>query len=125
MLLIALSLLSLSPLAAWILLLFEERELDKSRSWREGMARIRGLPPDERERHMEYVRRRFSRGPGPVTVGVGWSRSAGLLSVWGETWALHLLVRRGHWIWGREVEEYDQILTYLGCGPLFLWVEDT
>ena len=48
----------------------------------------------------------------------------GLISIEiGKWWTLHLFIRdKEHWIWGHEVEEYDQLGDYYGLGPLFLFV---
>lgn len=60
--------------------------------------------------------------------GVSFLRHAGLVSVWWNNgWpcrfrygALHLGVRRSHWLWGVD-REWE---IFIGCGPLFLVVLD-
>jgi len=47
---------------------------------------------------------------------------AGLLTLWTESWALHLGVRPDHWVWGHETEAYDLCAELYGAGPLFLLV---
>lgn len=52
-----------------------------------------------------------------------WPRTAGLITVYNDAFALHLFPTCEHWVWGREVESYDLCATYYGCGPLFLFVK--
>ena len=47
-------------------------------------------------------------------------KDAGLVSFHTDRWSVHLGVYPGHWVWGRDVEEYDCCLDYVGLGPAFL-----
>jgi hypothetical protein len=48
-------------------------------------------------------------------------KRAGLVSIHTTgRWELHLGVYPTHWVWGRQVEEYDCCLDYVGLGPAFL-----
>lgn len=50
-------------------------------------------------------------------------KRAGLVSVHTTgDWELHLGVYPNHWVWGRQVEDYDLCADYVGLGPLFLLV---
>lgn len=51
-----------------------------------------------------------------VTVTSG----AGLLTVWSDTWAVHLLPSRRYWQWGYTPWEGDQSPPTFGLGPLIL-----
>lgn len=57
-----------------------------------------------------------------ISIGFGWDNHAGLISIWGESSALHILPSKEHWVWGKDVETYDCMFTYYGVGPLFLLV---
>lgn len=54
----------------------------------------------------------------------GWKNNAGLICLTYKQWHLHFFIRKAHWFWGKEDEEYDCILTYYGLGPLLLLVRN-
>lgn len=48
--------------------------------------------------------------------------NAGLISVWDERWALHLIVFPYYWVFGKaggKHKAFGRVNVY-GCGPLFL-----
>jgi hypothetical protein len=57
-----------------------------------------------------------------VEVNFGWRHNAGLMVVYKGRWALHFLVKPGHWFWGHSVDTCFW-LDYYGLGPLFLLVK--
>lgn len=64
------------------------------------------------------ITKNFSLHFGPVNL-------AGLIAISYGMWTVHILLpRRGHWHWGHDHEDYDDICEYYGLGPLFLVVKE-
>ena len=57
-----------------------------------------------------------------LRANFGWKRNAGLICIHNDYGCIHLLVQKGHWIFGHETEAYDMIAEKYGIGPLALLV---
>lgn len=53
-------------------------------------------------------------------ISFGWKHHAGLVCLLIGRFAVHVGVKRRHWVWGYKAEEYDHVLDYYGFGPVFL-----